>query len=97
MQSKPECSEVKARLEILEARDKENSERVYGLRESIAVLTTELSHVTQGLKSSNENTKNIATGLNKLRLAFYIFIVAASLTAIPTLGEAIPLILKLAG
>ncbi len=88
---------IERRVERLEEKEGQHIERVSGLRESLATLTSEINHVATSLKSTNTNIRNIADTLNKMKFIIYMLIVVGSLTIIPELKAAIPLILKMVG
>lgn len=83
------------RVQRLEEKEERHINRVSELKESLALLTNELRHVAGELEENNKNTGKIADNLNKLQMIFYIFVAAASVTAVPTLGEALPLIFEM--
>lgn len=78
-----EYDRINQRIQWLENREERHAERVESLQASLNGLATELHTVTEAL--------------NKMRTILYIVVATAILTSAPELGQAIPLILKMAG
>ena len=74
---------ISQRIQWLENREQRHADRVEALQMSLTNLTSELHTVTEAL--------------NKMRTILYIVVATAILTSAPELGQAVPLILKMAG
>ena len=104
MSTQENCSEIRSLIMMqhewiksLEKKESRNAENVSELKEIVAVLANETKHLTTRLEQSNKNTAKIAEALSKVRLVLYAIVILVSVTIAPELGEAIPLLLKLAG
>ena len=86
---------LERRIERLEEKEDRQFERISELKESLATLTNELNHVAHSLKDANRNTREIATSLGKMKMLIYVLIIVGSITVIPELKAAVPLLMKM--